>query len=47
MAKTEEEKALPEAEFGEPPPSKLDKTLLNMPALNLVDVPQAKYPWMI
>jgi len=40
MAKTEEEKALPEIEFGEPPPSKLDKTLLNIPALNLADVPQ-------
>jgi chemosensory pili system protein ChpA (sensor histidine kinase/response regulator) len=38
MAKTEEERALPEIEFGEPPPSKLDATLLNIPALNLPDV---------
>ena len=41
MAKTEEEKALPEIEFGEPPPSKLDKTLFNMPALHLPsDIPE-------
>lgn len=40
IAKTEQEKALPEIEFGEPPPSKLDKTLLNMPALNLADLQQ-------
>ena len=35
MAKTEQEKALPEIEFGEPPPSKLDPTLLSIPALVL------------
>ena len=42
MAKTEEEKALPEIEFGEPPPSKLEPTLLNIPALKLDDLPQAQ-----
>ncbi len=42
MAKTEEEKALPEIEFGEPPPSRLEPTLLNIPALKLDDLPQSE-----
>ncbi|HMY81329.1 MAG TPA: Hpt domain-containing protein [Agitococcus sp.] len=40
VAKTEEEKALPaidDIDFGEPPPSMLDKTIVNMPALVLED----------